>query len=98
MRRTVSQVNDPMMPSSTAMSSASHQWKRQASTRPQTTPMGVMTNNNGFAIFMREEVVSGRGCRDFAGEYSRPPNYPHNPDNPCLTPLEDVPRQVFVLG
>src|SRR5690349_21979384 len=60
MRRSVNQVNRLMMPTSAAISTASHQWKRQASSRPQATPMGVMTNNSGFAILMKSKDVAGK--------------------------------------
>ena len=42
------------------MSTASHQWKRQASTRPQPTPMGVMTSSMGLAISFRLPAIKRR--------------------------------------
>jgi len=50
MRLTVSQMNPLMTPTSAAISTANHQWKRHASCRPKATPMGVVISNNGLAI------------------------------------------------
>jgi hypothetical protein len=52
MRLTVSQVKAPITLTSTAISTASHQWKRHASSMAQLTPMGVVTNKIGFAMRM----------------------------------------------
>jgi hypothetical protein len=52
MRLAVSQVKAPITPTNTAISTASHQWKRHASSMAQLTPMGVVTNKIGFAIRM----------------------------------------------
>src|ERR1044071_8278194 len=57
MVRTVSQMSSEITPSSSAISIARIGRKRQASTSPQPTPMGVITSNIGFAIFMRSEDI-----------------------------------------
>lgn len=49
--RTVIQMNSEMTPSSNNISIARIGRKRQASTNPQPTPIGVITSSNGFAIF-----------------------------------------------
>lgn len=50
MVRTVIQMNNEITLSNRAISIARIGRKRQASTKPQATPIGVMTSNKGFAM------------------------------------------------
>lgn len=52
MRFTTLHTNNPTTVNNTPIITASHQWKRHASTSPHPTPIGVIVNNNGFAIRM----------------------------------------------
>src|SRR3954454_9058806 len=51
-------MNSEMTPRSIAMSPASQGWKRQASTSPQPTPMGVIVSSSGLAILMARDCAA----------------------------------------